>query len=244
MKIFDSPKPFRRFVFVCAIGTFLLISSYLLGPVQGYYQSHGLTWLDSESKGYLRLLDGFAYSVNIRKDAADCDCLGHYSVSFPGQLTLFDEFNHEAHSGKITFWGILWQDKGTDRFMLRAFVGKSYERAVALPTSLFGKPLTEFWIRSLDRYTLDVVQPKGAPVVSIAMAKYAMEHSEFIDPSLPEVRRNALPLIATVRVLYGGIERKRFEIYSDGTNTLGYYSEGSRTSCPSVFRCHLPETSK
>jgi hypothetical protein len=240
-------KQMQKILLICGTGTVLLISSLLVGPVEGYYRSRGVTWLDSESKGYLRLLDGHVYCVNIRKHAADCSRLGHYTVSALGRITVFDEISARTYQGRITFWGIWWDHKEdlAEHFTHRAFVGKSYARAAALPDSLFGKPLTEFWMRSLDKIPMDIVQPPDAPVISLAVAKYAMEHSELIDPSLPEVRHNALPLVATVRFLYGEkrIEKRRFEIYSNGSTALGFYSEGSYTSVPAVFRCRLAETS-
>ncbi len=244
MTMVVSIKLLQRIGLFCAIGTVMLVTSFLVGPVTGFYSSRGATYLDGESKGYIRLLDGYVYGVNIRKSAADCERLGHYTVSFPGCITLFDEINNRAYRGRITLWGIWWSNEKDlgDRFMYRAFVGNSYLHAAALPGSLFGKPLVGTWSRSLDRFTIDIVQPKGAPMISGAMARYALEHSELIDPSLPEVRHNTLPLFATIRFLYGDkqVEKRRYEIYSLGSAALGFYYEGTHTSIPAaVFRCRL-----
>ncbi len=66
--------------------------------------------------------------------------------------------------------------------------------------SLLGKPLSAL-IGPLDSYKIEALPgPKGGVVVTDSDARYALEHSELIDPTLPVVRFNAFPTVAEVRL--------------------------------------------
>lgn len=100
--------------------------------------------------------------------------------------------------------------------------------------SLLGKPLSAL-IGSLDQYAIEVSQAKGAPTISPAAAKCALEHSELIDPTLPEVRRNDFPLIATLRLTH---RDRPAEVRVVELCSLGFYRERPITY---VFRYQLPK---
>lgn len=64
--------------------------------------------------------------------------------------------------------------------------------------SLLGKPVNSL-VGSLDQYSIEPAQSKAAPVFTFDQVRYVIEHSQLIDPTLPEVRENP-PLIAVVRL--------------------------------------------
>jgi hypothetical protein len=120
----DSRTGKRVSILILVLVSTVLLVSLLSGPIRGYYRSHGATDLDGESKGYIHLMDGQVYVVNVRKHNADVLRLGHY-VSLPfGQIMLIDEINTNVVKGKVTMWGIWWENKSLyDRFMFRVFSG-------------------------------------------------------------------------------------------------------------------------
>ena len=105
--------------------------------------------------------------------------------------------------------------------------------------SLLGKPVSAL-VGSLDRYTIDVAQAKGAPVITSAAAKVALEHSELLDPTLPEVRNNAFPLIAEVSLKHR--DRTNEVVRIDLCGGLGVLHGVGPV--PYVFRYRVPESSK
>jgi hypothetical protein len=121
VKPIDSRR-LRRVTIIFGLVVIPLVISFIGGPAQGYYRSRGLSWLDGESTGYLRLLHGQAYAVNTRKSGADCFHLGSYSVPSVGHITLFDDVNTNIINGRVTLWGIRWENEDLlDRFMFRSF---------------------------------------------------------------------------------------------------------------------------
>ena len=100
--------------------------------------------------------------------------------------------------------------------------------------SLLGKPVSAL-IGSIDKYKIEVQQAKGIPVVTEADARYALEHSELVDPTLPEVRNNDFPDIAELYLTKRDTpnEHVRLKLCS-----LGLYTEVRITY---VFRYKMPE---
>jgi hypothetical protein len=103
--------------------------------------------------------------------------------------------------------------------------------------SLLGKPLSAL-IGSLDSYKIEALPgPKGGPVLTDSDARYALEHSELIDPTLPVVRFNAFPYIANVRLTKKDNPSTTFTIR---LRSLGLYEHGPVTY---VFKYQLPKDS-
>ncbi len=96
--------------------------------------------------------------------------------------------------------------------------------------SLLGKPVTSL-TGSLDRYTM------RAPAMTAETARYALEHSTLLDPTLPEVRNNAFPLIGRIDLLSGSNVVMRIELCGG----LGILHQGAFTY---VFRYQLPVDSQ
>jgi hypothetical protein len=101
--------------------------------------------------------------------------------------------------------------------------------------SSLGKPVTVF-LHALDEYTIHVSQAKGSPVISTTDARYALEHSELLDPTLPEVRHNDFPLIAEVKLVHK--IRTNEVIRIDLCGGLGLLHDVPTSY---VFRYRLPE---
>lgn len=85
--------------------------------------------------------------------------------------------------------------------------------------SLLGKPITSI-IGSLDQYEIEVSQPNSSHMITANDARYALEHSELIDPTLPMVRNNAFPHQATVKLISKKDPRRALSIELSG---LGLY---------------------
>ena len=110
----------------------------------------------------------------------------------------------------------------------------SFVYAADKSESLLGKPISTL-IGSIDKYKIEVRQTKGVTIITEADARYALEHSELVDPTLPEVRNNDFPLIAALRLTKrdAPTETIKLELCS-----LGIYTEGRITY---VFRYKMPE---
>ena len=80
------------------------------------------------------------------------------------------------------------------------FPARSAFPAAESTGSLLGKPITSI-IGSLDQYEIEVSQSKSSHMITANDARYALEHSELIDPTLPIVRKNAFPHQATVKLI-------------------------------------------
>jgi len=100
-----------------------------------------------------------------------------------------------------------------------------------------GRPVSAL-VGSLDRYAIEVGQAKGPSVITSAAAKYALEHSELLDPTLPEVRNNAFPLIAEVRLR--NRDKTNEVVRIDMCGGLGLLHGGGPV--PYVFRYRLPQS--
>jgi hypothetical protein len=78
--------------------------------------------------------------------------------------------------------------------------------------SLLGKSVTNL-TGTLDQYVIKVIkQPKEAAVITPSAARHALEHSEFIDPTLREVRTSGFPWFGTVSLTRTNHIRESFVI--------------------------------
>jgi hypothetical protein len=100
---------------------------------------------------------------------------------------------------------------------------------------LIGKPVTAL-LKAVDQYKIEVSQPAGAIVITPVEAKYALEHSALLDPTLPEVRYNVFPLMAEVKLIH--TVRTNETIRIDLCGGLGLYRDNPFTY---VFRYQLPK---
>jgi len=99
--------------------------------------------------------------------------------------------------------------------------------------SLLGRPLSAL-IGSLDGY---IIEALPGPLTD-SDARYALEHSELIDPTLPIVRCQAFPHIADVRLTKKENPTSTFTVR---LSVLGLYKE---TPVTYVFKYQLPKDFK
>ena len=105
----------------CILGLGVAAVVFLPPPIEGYYRSHGATFLDSESTGYLLFRGGKIQVVNFRAGHRDVQPLGGYTTE--GRfITVSDQVNSNEFTGRAYLWGIHWDEYGgLDRFTRRAF---------------------------------------------------------------------------------------------------------------------------
>lgn len=104
--------------------------------------------------------------------------------------------------------------------------------------SLLGKPLSAL-IGSLDSYIIEALPGgKDGPMLKDSDARYALENSELIDPTLPIVRYTAFPHFATVRLTK---KENPVTTFTVRLSSVGLYDRGPVTY---VFKYQLPKDSK
>jgi hypothetical protein len=101
--------------------------------------------------------------------------------------------------------------------------------------SLLGKPLSSL-IGPIAKFKIVVSQSKGQAVVLESDARFALEHSKLIDPTLPEVRKSDFPMGASLYLTStNGFGPYRVDL---SAGHLGLYREGVITY---VFRYEMPK---
>jgi hypothetical protein len=111
-------------------------------------------------------------------------------------------------------------------------------RAGVQSGSLLGMPVTAI-VGSLDQFAIRVGRPAATGTLSPEAVRFALEHSELIDPTLPEVRANDFPLVATVLLANRGTTNEIYRI--DLCGGLGLLHGGGPV--PYVFRYRLADGS-
>jgi hypothetical protein len=124
--------------------------------------------------------------------------------------------------------------------MLLLFVCASVatSRAAVQSGSLLGMPVTAI-VGSLDQFAIRVGRPTATGTLSLEAVRFALEHSELVDPTLPEIRANDFPLVATVQLANRGATNEVYRI--DLCGGLGLLHGGGPVAY--VFRYRLAEES-